>query len=73
MQSYLNKTFALTILTPRVRQDGDLLSFVMEDGKPKLTLRARRFASRREGLDEPSVFVNAEIGMDAPGILRISF
>src|SRR2546429_125672 len=35
MQSYLDKTFVIDDPDARVRQDDDLLSFVMEGGNPK--------------------------------------
>lgn len=36
MKSYLDKTFVISDSQARIRQDGDLLSYVMEGDKPKL-------------------------------------
>lgn len=61
MQSYVNKTFVIEDPDARVRQDGDLVSFVMEDGKPKLIPQGTQIrVTDAKAVEEASVFVNAE-------------
>jgi hypothetical protein len=61
MQSYVNKTFVIEDPDARVRQDGDLVSFVMEDGQPKLIPQGTQIrVTDARAVDEASVFVNAE-------------
>jgi hypothetical protein len=75
MQSYLNKTFVIDDNDARVRQDGDLLSFVMEGGNPKRIPNGTEIrVTDAKALDEPSVFVNAEnFGWTAAANLKNKF
>ena len=60
MQSYLNKTFVIDDAQARIRQDNDLLAFVMEDGRPKLIPRGTQARITDAKVFRESVFVNAE-------------
>lgn len=61
MQSYVNKTFVIEDTDARVRQDGDLVSFVIEDGKPKLIPQGTQIrVTDAKAVEEASVFVTAE-------------
>ena len=75
MQSYLDKTFVIDDPDARVRQDGDLHSFVMEGGNPKRIPKGTEIrVTDAKALDEASVFVNAEnFGWTAASNLRNQF
>lgn len=60
MQSYLNKTFVIDDPQARIRQDNDLLAFVMENGRPKLIPRGTEVRITDAKVFRDSVFVNAE-------------
>jgi hypothetical protein len=75
MQSYLDKTFVIDDPDARVRQDGDLHSFVMEGGNPKRIPKGTEIrVTDAKALDEASVFVNAEsFGWTAASNLKNQF
>ena len=75
MQSYLNKTFVIDDPDARVRQDDDLLSFVVEGGNPKRIPQGTEIrVTDAKALDEPSVFVKAEnFGWTSAGNLKNKF
>jgi D-alanyl-D-alanine carboxypeptidase len=60
MQSYLNKTFVIDDPQARIRPDNDLLTYVMEDGKPKVIPQGTAIRVTDTSLLKESVFVNAE-------------
>jgi D-alanyl-D-alanine carboxypeptidase len=60
MQSYLNKMFVIDDPQARVRLDQDLLSYVMENGKPKLIPRGTQINVTDAKLLKDSVFVRAD-------------
>lgn len=75
MQSYLNKTFVIADPEARIRQDDDLLSYVMEGGKPRLIPQGTEIkVADTQVLKESSVFVRAETwGWTAANNLKNGF
>ena len=59
MKSYLNKTFVIESAEARIRKDDDLLSFVMENGKPKLIPKGTAVSVTDARVLNEAVFVNA--------------
>lgn len=60
MQSYLNKTFVIDDPQARIRQDNDLLAFVMENGRPKVIPQGTQVRVTDAKVFRESVFVNVE-------------
>src|SRR5512138_4005670 len=60
MFSYLNKTFVIDDPQARIRQDQDLLSYLMENGKPKLIPLGTTIKVTDAKLCKDSVFVRAD-------------
>jgi len=61
MQSYLNKTFIIDDPQARIRTDADLLSYVMENGAPKIIPSGTKMkVTDTRVLKESSVFVRAD-------------
>lgn len=74
MQSYLNKTFAIADPDARIRQDGDLLSYVMEGGKPKLIPKGTEIKVTDTKVLNELVFVRADgLGWTAASNLKNGF
>lgn len=59
MKSYLNKKFIIEDPDARVREDGDLLAFVMENGKPKVIPSNTEISVTDTRISNDVVFVNA--------------
>jgi hypothetical protein len=60
MKSYLNKKFLNVDSDARIRKDDDLLSFVMEDGKPKRIPKNTEINVTDARLLNDQIFVNAD-------------
>jgi len=60
MKSYLDKTFTIADSQARIRQDDDLLSYVMENGKPKIIPKGTEIKITDARVWKDTVFVNAE-------------
>ena len=60
MFSYLNKPFVIDDPQARIRQDQDLLSYVIENGKPKLIPLGTKIKVTEARLFKDSVFVKAD-------------
>jgi hypothetical protein len=60
MQSYLNKPFVIGDPQARLREGDDLLTFVMENGSPKLIPKGTEVRVTDARVLRDSVFVNAE-------------
>lgn len=60
MFSYINKTFVIDDPQSRIRQDQDLLSYIMENGKPKLIPLGTEIKVTEAKVFKNSVFVRAE-------------
>jgi hypothetical protein len=60
MFSYIDKTFVIDDAQARVRQDQDLLSYVIENGKPKLIPLGTQIKVTEAKVFKDSVFVRAE-------------
>ena len=60
MKSYLNKKFVIDDPNARIRNDDDLLTFVMENDKPKIIPRNTEIQVTATRLLNDSQFVNAE-------------
>jgi D-alanyl-D-alanine carboxypeptidase len=74
MQSYLNKTFVIADPDARIRQDGDLLSYVMEGGKPKLIPKGTEIKVTDTKVLNELVFVRADgLGWTAASNLKNGF
>lgn len=74
MQSYLNKTFVISDPDARIRQDGDLLSYVMEGGKPKLIPKGTEIKVTDTKVLNEVVFVRADgFGWTAASNLKNGF
>jgi len=59
MASYLNKTFVIQDPEARIRQDGDLLSYVIENGKPRTIPNGTEIQLTDATIFKDSVFVKA--------------
>lgn len=75
MKSYLNKKFVIESAEARIREDDDLLSYVMENGKPKLIPKGTAISvTDTRVLKESDVFVNAaNWGWTSAGNLKNKF
>ena len=74
MKSYLNKTFTIADSQARIRQEDDLLSYVMENGKPKIIPKGTQIKVSHARVWKDAVFVNAEgWGWTAGNNLKNSF
>jgi len=74
MKSYLNKTFVIDDPQARIRTDEDLLSYVMENGKPKLIPIGTNVKITDAKVLKDSVFVRAEgFGWTAANNLKNDF
>jgi D-alanyl-D-alanine carboxypeptidase-like protein len=74
MKSYLDKTFTVTDSQARIRQQDDLLSYVMENGKPKIIPKGTEIKVTDARVWKDNVFVNAEgWGWTAGNNLKNSF
>lgn len=60
MQSYLNKPFVINDADAKLREGDDLLTFVMENGKPKLIPNGTEIRVTDTKVLRDSVYVNAE-------------
>ena len=60
MKSYEGKTFTIADPQSRIREDADLMQYVMEDGKPKIIPAGTQIKVTDTRLLKESVFVNAE-------------
>jgi LAS superfamily LD-carboxypeptidase LdcB len=60
MKSYLNKKFVIEDPDARVREDDDLLAFVMENGKAKVIPKGTEINVTDTRLLNDAVFVNAD-------------
>lgn len=60
MQSYLNKPFVIDDPQARLREGDDLMTFVMENGRPKLIPNGSEIRVTDARVLRDSVFVNAE-------------
>jgi hypothetical protein len=60
MNSYLNKSFIVADPQARIREDDDLLSYVMENNKPKLIPQGSEIKVTEARVWKGSVFVKAE-------------
>src|SRR6476660_9313573 len=74
MKSYLNKTFVIDDPQARIRTDDDLLSYVMENGKPKLIPIGTQIKVSDAKVLKDSVFVRADgFGWTAANNLKNDF
>ena len=74
MTSYLNKNFVIADPDARIRRDDDLLSYVMDNGKPKIIPQSTQIQVTDTRLENESVFVNATgWGWTAAGNLKNKF
>ena len=74
MKSYLNKTFVIDDPQARIRKDDDLLSYVMENGKPKLIPKRTAISVTDVRVLKETVFVNAaDWGWTAANNLKNKF
>jgi D-alanyl-D-alanine carboxypeptidase-like protein len=60
MKSYLDKSFVIQDPEARIREDEDLLSYVIENGKPKLIPKGTEIKVTDAKLFKESVFVKAD-------------
>lgn len=60
MKSYLDKTFVINDAQARIRTDNDLLTFVMEDGKPKVIPNETEIRVTDARVLNDVVYVNAD-------------
>jgi len=60
MKSYLDKTFVISSSQARIRQDDDLLSFVMEGGAPKLIPKGTEIRVTEARILKDIIFVKAD-------------
>lgn len=60
MQSYLNKPFVINDPQARLREGDDLMTFVMEDGRPKLIPNGAEIRVTDARVLRETVYVNAE-------------
>ena len=74
MFSYIDKPFVVNDAQARIRQDEDLLSYVLEDGKPKLIPNGTTIKVTEAKVFKDAVFIRAEnFGWTAANNLKNKF